>query len=76
MWPLGKHLQTAKAGTWKAGIKILGLKEGGVGYAMDKHNSTGIMSKPILWPKSKKRALTLLRVLLKSPTTCPNNAFK
>jgi basic membrane protein A and related proteins len=29
---------TAKSGTWKAGITVLGLKEGGVGYAVDKYN--------------------------------------
>ncbi|MEP3247354.1 MAG: BMP family ABC transporter substrate-binding protein [Sneathiella sp.] len=32
--------QSAKDGTWKPGIKVLGLKEGGVGYAMDKHNAS------------------------------------
>ena len=26
-------------GTWKAGIQVLGLKEGGVGWALDEHNS-------------------------------------
>lgn len=29
---------TAKNGTWKPGIKVLGLKEGGVGYSVDEHN--------------------------------------
>lgn len=29
---------SAKNGTWKPGIKVLGLKEGGVGYAVDEHN--------------------------------------
>ena len=28
----------AKKGTWKPGILVLGLKEGGVGYAVDKNN--------------------------------------
>jgi basic membrane protein A len=30
--------KAAKAGTWKAGITTLGLKEGGVDYAYDKYN--------------------------------------
>ncbi|MGQ0663008.1 MAG: BMP family lipoprotein [Pseudomonadota bacterium] len=30
--------QTAKAGTLKPGIKVLGLKENGVGYSIDEHN--------------------------------------
>ncbi len=29
---------TAKKGTWKGGIKVLGLAEEGVGWALDKHN--------------------------------------
>ncbi len=29
---------TAKDGTWKGGIKVLGLAEDGVGYAIDQHN--------------------------------------
>jgi basic membrane protein A len=28
----------AKKGTWKPGVLVLGLKEGGVGYAVDEHN--------------------------------------
>ena len=28
----------AREGSWKAGIRILGLAEGGVGWALDKHN--------------------------------------
>ena len=31
-------LEAAKAGTWKAGITVLGLKEGGVDWAVDKYN--------------------------------------
>ncbi len=31
---------SAKAGTWKPGIKVLGLAEGGVGYAVDQHNES------------------------------------
>jgi basic membrane protein A len=30
--------KSAKDGTWKAGLLVLGLKEGGVGYAVDQHN--------------------------------------
>jgi basic membrane protein A len=30
--------KTAKDGTWKAGLRHLGLAEGGVGYALDQHN--------------------------------------
>ena len=29
---------TAKAGTWKPGVKVLGLAENGVGWALDAHN--------------------------------------
>ena len=29
---------TAKNGTWKGGIKVLGLAEDGVGYSIDEHN--------------------------------------
>jgi basic membrane protein A and related proteins len=30
--------KTAKDGTWKAGVRNLGVAEGGVGYALDQHN--------------------------------------
>ena len=30
--------QDARAGVWTAGVKVLGLKEGGVGWAFDDHN--------------------------------------
>ena len=30
--------KTAKDGTWKAGMQSLGLKEDGVGYALDANN--------------------------------------
>jgi basic membrane protein A len=30
--------KTARDGTWKAGVRNLGLAEGGVGYAIDQHN--------------------------------------
>ena len=30
--------KTAKDGTWKAGVQVLGLKEDGVGYALDDNN--------------------------------------
>ncbi|MBM3571452.1 MAG: BMP family ABC transporter substrate-binding protein [Alphaproteobacteria bacterium] len=33
-----ESFRTAKANTWKAGIKNLGLKEDGVAYALDEHN--------------------------------------
>ncbi|MEM7405881.1 MAG: BMP family ABC transporter substrate-binding protein [Pseudomonadota bacterium] len=29
-----------KNGTWKPGIQVLGLKEGGVGWALDEHNAS------------------------------------
>jgi basic membrane protein A len=31
-------LKTAKDGAWKAGLRNLGVAEGGVGYAIDQHN--------------------------------------
>jgi basic membrane protein A and related proteins len=30
--------KTAKDGTWKAGVRALGVAEGGVGYSLDQHN--------------------------------------
>ena len=30
--------QDARAGVWTSGVKVLGLKEGGVGWALDDHN--------------------------------------
>jgi basic membrane protein A len=30
--------KSAKDGTWKGGLLVLGLREGGVGYALDQHN--------------------------------------
>ena len=33
-----KSFSDAKAGTWKPGVSVLGLKENGVGYAMDQYN--------------------------------------
>jgi len=42
--------KSAKEGTWKAGPQVLGLKEGGVGYAEDEWN------KPVLSDDAKKAA--------------------
>ncbi len=42
--------KAAKDGTWKAGVKVLGLKEGAVGYAEDEWN------KAVLSPDAKKAA--------------------
>jgi basic membrane protein A len=42
--------KSAKEGNWKPGIQVLGLKEGGVGYAEDEWN------KAILSPDAKKAA--------------------
>lgn len=33
-------MSTAKAGTWEPGIKVLGLAENGVGWALDEHNES------------------------------------
>lgn len=46
---------SAKNGTWKAGIKVLGLKEEGVGYAVDKHNKD-LLSADMLAKLEKARA--------------------
>ncbi len=40
----------AKNGKWKAGVEVLGLKDGGVGYAVDKNNEK------ILTPEAKAAA--------------------
>jgi basic membrane protein A len=40
----------AKNGTWKAGVQVLGLKDDGVGYAVDKNNEK------ILTPEAKGAA--------------------
>ena len=36
--------KSAKNGTWKSGVKTLGLAENGVGWALDEHNSELITS--------------------------------
>ena len=33
-----ESFKAAKAGTWQAGIQVLGLSEEGVGYSIDEHN--------------------------------------
>ncbi|PCI61383.1 MAG: BMP family ABC transporter substrate-binding protein, partial [Kordiimonadales bacterium] len=33
-----KAMDDAKAGNWKPGLTVLGLKEGGVDFAVDEHN--------------------------------------
>jgi basic membrane protein A len=33
-----ESFKTAREGTWKAGTRVLGVAEGGVGYAVDQHN--------------------------------------
>ncbi len=38
--------RTAKDGTWKPGLKVLGLAEGGVGWALDDYNR-GLISPEI-----------------------------
>ncbi|MCG8492165.1 MAG: BMP family ABC transporter substrate-binding protein [Sneathiellales bacterium] len=47
--------ETAKNGTWKPGIKVLGLKEGGVGYAVDEHNQS-VLAKDIIAKLEQARA--------------------
>ena len=39
----------ARTGRWKAGIRILGVAEGGVGYAIDQHN------RKLITPEMEKR---------------------
>ena len=36
--------KTANEGTWKSGIKVLGLAEDGVGWSLDQHN-VGLVEK-------------------------------
>ena len=38
-------MKSAKDGTWKSGVKVLGLKEGGVDWAIDKHNKKLVTKK-------------------------------
>jgi basic membrane protein A len=45
-----KSFMDAKNGTWKPGIQVLGLKEGGVDYAVDEWN------KSVLTPDAKAKA--------------------
>ncbi len=45
-----KSFMDAKNGTWKPGIQVLGLKEGGVDYAVDEYN------KSLLTPEVKAKA--------------------
>jgi len=41
--------KTAKDGTWKAGLRNLGVAENGVGYALDQHNRS------LITPEMEKR---------------------
>ena len=41
--------KTAKDGTWKAGVRNLGVAEGGVGYSIDQHN------RKLITPEMEKR---------------------
>jgi basic membrane protein A len=41
--------KTAKDGTWKAGVRNLGVAEGGVGYSIDEHN------RKLITPEIEKR---------------------
>jgi basic membrane protein A len=45
-----KSFMDAKNGTWKAGVQSLGLKEGGVDYALDQYN------KALITPEVKAKA--------------------
>jgi basic membrane protein A len=45
-----KSFMDAKNGTWKPGVQVLGLKEGGVDYAVDEWN------KSVLTPEAKSAA--------------------
>lgn len=47
--------ETAKNGTWKPGVKILGLKENGVGYSVDEHNKE-VLNKGIIAKLEQARA--------------------
>jgi basic membrane protein A and related proteins len=41
--------KTARDGSWKAGLRVLGVAEGGVGYALDQHN------RALITPEMEKR---------------------
>jgi basic membrane protein A len=41
--------RTARDGSWKAGVRALGVAEGGVGYAIDQHN------RALITPEMEKR---------------------
>src|SRR5688572_8411549 len=41
--------KTAKDGTWKAGVRNLGVAEGGVGYSLDQYN------RPLITPEMERR---------------------
>lgn len=47
--------KTAKDGSWKAGIQVLGLKEEGVGYALDKFNK-GLLTADMVAKLEQARA--------------------
>jgi basic membrane protein A len=44
-----ESFKTAKDGTWKSGVRVLGVAEGGVGYALDEHN------RKLVTPEMEKR---------------------
>ena len=65
----------AKNGTWKAGVEVLGLKDGGVGYAVDENNEK------ILTPEAKAAAdqaekPTSSRARSRCTTTCPTTSAR
>ena len=58
--------KTARDGTWKAGVRNLGLAEAGVGWALDQHNRS---SSPRRWSAAwSRRARTSSPGASRSPT--------
>jgi len=48
-------MKDAKEGTWKSGHRVMGLKDGGVDYAMDEHNA-GMIDEAMIAKLDEARA--------------------
>ena len=64
--------KSARDGSWKGGVRILGLAEGGVGWALDEHNRS-LVPAPAWRPPSRRPARPSSRVRSRSRTTWRSN---
>ena len=65
----------AKNGKWKAGVEVLGLKDGGVGYAVDKNNEK-ILDARGEGRRGPGRERHHFRARFRCTTTCPTTSAR